>query len=337
MAFEPFDLGKVLMTAQAPQGARQQAENDKLRNAYLGQQMTIQKQEADAATQARDAKNHFLAAQAVESAPDPIAAAKQLAPEMVTAFEQQHGAGSFDQLPPDVVKQIAGLGKQRAAAQAGINLQLTAEEQARIDQQNRQLAQQGAIAQMQNATSRSNAELQAQTARATNAATVAATQRGQDISAETARRGQDLTAQTAAAKNQNGPQQLDKTWGAYQQAKSGLLKGLEASETGPLAGRIPAVTTAQQTAEGGVSAMAPVLKQIFRVAGEGTFTDKDQELLMKMVPTRTDNPEARQQKIDNIDNIIRAKLGKPVPESRKHVNGADYLQIGGKWYVDDGS
>lgn len=103
---------------------------------------------------------------------------------------------------------------------------------------------------------------------------------------------------------------LDTTFDLYEAAKEGLLSGLEGSVTGPVMGRIPAVTSAQQTAEGGVSAMAPVLKQIFRVAGEGTFTDRDQALLLQMVPTRADTPEARNNKIRNIDNIVRAKLGK---------------------------
>lgn len=61
-------------------------------------------------------------------------------------------------------------------------------------------------------------------------------------------------------------------------------------------------------AEGSVAAMAPVLKQLFRTAGEGTFTDKDQQLLVSMLPTRTDTPAARQFKMTNIDNIVRAKL-----------------------------
>lgn len=95
----------------------------------------------------------------------------------------------------------------------------------------------------------------------------------------------------------------------YQAAREGLVTGLEGSETGPLAGRIPAMTTNQQVAEGAVSAMAPVLKQLFRSAGEGTFTDRDQELLLRMVPTRTDTPEARQTKLANIDSIVQAKLG----------------------------
>lgn len=94
----------------------------------------------------------------------------------------------------------------------------------------------------------------------------------------------------------------------WEAAKQGLVSGLQGSETGPIAGRLPAVTSAQQVAEGGVSAMAPVLKQLFRVAGEGTFTDKDQELLLKMLPTRTDTPEAAKAKLANIDNIVNAKL-----------------------------
>lgn len=98
-------------------------------------------------------------------------------------------------------------------------------------------------------------------------------------------------------------------------ARQGLESGLANTETGPIMGRIPAFTTEQQIAEGAVSATAPILKQIFRIAGEGTFTDKDQELLLRMVPTRTDTPEARAAKIENIDRIIRAKVGVQQPQS----------------------
>lgn len=100
-------------------------------------------------------------------------------------------------------------------------------------------------------------------------------------------------------------------WNMYREARDGLIAGLSGSNTGPVAGRVPAITSAQQVAEGGVSAMAPVLKQLFRVAGEGTFTDRDQALLLEMVPTRRDNPAARDAKIANIDRIVRAKLGIP--------------------------
>lgn len=95
----------------------------------------------------------------------------------------------------------------------------------------------------------------------------------------------------------------------YEEARKGLDTALSATDTGPIVGRIPAVTAAQQTATGAVAAMAPILKQLFRSAGEGTFTDRDQALLLDMVPTRADHPEARDAKLANIDNIVRAKLG----------------------------
>ena len=95
----------------------------------------------------------------------------------------------------------------------------------------------------------------------------------------------------------------------YETAMEGLMAGLTGTDTGPVVGRLPALSADQQIAEGAVSAMAPVLKSIFRVAGEGTFTDKDQELLLNMLPTRKDRPEAIQEKMRNVDSIIRAKLG----------------------------
>ena len=121
-------------------------------------------------------------------------------------------------------------------------------------------------------------------------------------------RAADAARRTAEAEQRklNAPNTALAQWN---EARSGLESGLAGSETGPLMGRIPAFTSEQQIAEGAVAATAPILKQLFRTAGEGTFTDKDQDLLMRMVPTRTDTPEARQSKIENIDRIIRAKLG----------------------------
>lgn len=151
--------------------------------------------------------------------------------------------------------------------------------------------------------------------------------RGQDIGAETARRGQDVTMrgqdvaatgaaaraeQEAAAKAAEENAKIDKTVNMYVKARDGLMKGLSGTETGPLAGRVPAVTVGQQIAEGGVAAMAPVLKQLFRVAGEGVFTDRDQALLLDMVPKRTDEPQAAAVKMQNIDDIVSAKLGRQI-------------------------
>lgn len=117
-----------------------------------------------------------------------------------------------------------------------------------------------------------------------------------------------------AAKEKTKQEDIQKTLGMYVEARNGLLTGLSGATSGPVSGRLPAVTSGQQVAEGGVAAMAPVLKQLFRVAGEGTFTDKDQELLLGMVPTRADHPEARKAKMENIDRIVSAKLGTEVPK-----------------------
>ncbi|MCO1335199.1 hypothetical protein MO867_12735 [Microbulbifer sp. OS29] len=100
-----------------------------------------------------------------------------------------------------------------------------------------------------------------------------------------------------------------KTYKAYQAGMEGLSKGMEGTTTNPIAGSLPALTSEAQTADGAVSAMAPVLKSLFREAGEGVFTDKDQELLINMMPTRKDHPEARKAKLDMVDRIVRAKLG----------------------------
>ena len=115
----------------------------------------------------------------------------------------------------------------------------------------------------------------------------------------------------AGAKRQAVQAENNRAFSLYDTAMKGVSEGLGSSLTGPLAGRLPAVTAGQQIAEGGVAAIAPVLKQLFRSAGEGTFTDKDQELLLAMIPTRTDLPEARAWKIENIDRIVREKLGQP--------------------------
>lgn len=101
----------------------------------------------------------------------------------------------------------------------------------------------------------------------------------------------------------------DVAFNLYETARDGLMTALENTTTGPIAGRLPALTANQQTADSAVAAMAPVLKQLFRVAGEGVFTDRDQELLLKMVATRVAHPEARRKLIANVDNIVKAKLG----------------------------
>jgi hypothetical protein len=114
----------------------------------------------------------------------------------------------------------------------------------------------------------------------------------------------------------------------YKTGMAGLTAAMRGAETGPLVGRLPAFTAAQQTADGAVAAMAPVLKQLFRSAGEGVFTDKDQEMLIAMLPTRADRPRARNAKIANINRIVEAKLG-AAPQSAPAAAPKVYTTKGG--------
>lgn len=134
------------------------------------------------------------------------------------------------------------------------------------------------------------------------------------------------TVSTAGAKASKETSALDSTFNLYETARDGLLAGLKGTTAGPVMGRIPAVTKGQQVAEGGVAAMAPVLKQLFRVSGEGVFTDRDQALLIEMIPTRKDHPEAAAAKISNIDNIVRAKLKQPAASGG---GSSELPQVGG--------
>lgn len=98
-------------------------------------------------------------------------------------------------------------------------------------------------------------------------------------------------------------------YNAFSVGLGNVQSAMAETTTGPLVGRLPPISAEAQTAEGAAATLAPVLKSLFRTAGEGTFTDKDQELLMQMVPTRQDLPAARDAKIQMIDQMVRAKLG----------------------------
>lgn len=135
-----------------------------------------------------------------------------------------------------------------------------------------------------------------------------------------------LNREAAAAKDNRKEndtiEQRHQTWEVYRVGRDALMSALKGTSTGPLAGRFPAVTSEQQTAEGAIAAMAPVLKQLFRSAGEGVFTDRDQELLLDMLPKRTDSPAAAEAKIANIDAIVAAKLGMQPHQANPRQQGA---------------
>ena len=104
----------------------------------------------------------------------------------------------------------------------------------------------------------------------------------------------------------------DKTWNIWQTAISGLEESLGKTATGKIVGLLPAITSNQQIAQQSIAIMAPVLKNIFRESGEGVFTDKDQQILIDMIPDRTANPETIAYAIKMINDIVAAKLNQQI-------------------------
>lgn len=129
-----------------------------------------------------------------------------------------------------------------------------------------------------------------------------------DIATANEKAKNEQSVKTQAAQDQ-AAKDNQTAYNVYQEAVKGLTGALSGTTTGKVAGALPAITTSAQVAEGATAAMAPVLKQLFRTAGEGSFSDSDQKLLMQMIPTRSDNADAVKAKIENINNIVQTKLG----------------------------
>ena len=90
-----------------------------------------------------------------------------------------------------------------------------------------------------------------------------------------------------------------------------LRDAFQGTGTGPLAGRITALTTNAQKAEAAANIMEPIIKGVIRDAGEGTFTEGDRAQITDMMPKRTDHPEVVIYKTQLLDNFVRGKLGVP--------------------------
>lgn len=144
--------------------------------------------------------------------------------------------------------------------------------------------------------------------------------------------GEDQRQFDVAQQAKQQPTEIDdaaiRTASTWISARNALLNALQETNTFPGAGAFPATTHEAQTAEGAVAALAPVLKQIFRVAGEGVFTDRDQALLLEMVPDRNDHKRARLAKIENINRIISSKLGVNIPFMNEDGSLADASALG---------
>lgn len=108
----------------------------------------------------------------------------------------------------------------------------------------------------------------------------------------------------AAAENRSN----DRALKVYQQAANSLEEALGVTATGTFVGLMPAFTTNQKVADGAASLLRPILKDVVRSAGEGTFTEGDQKIIDDLIPQRTDTPESRALKMQMLDNFIMGKL-----------------------------
>ena len=122
----------------------------------------------------------------------------------------------------------------------------------------------------------------------------------------------------AAAKGTEKQQKDERAFAVYEQAVAGMQKALGASPTGYFVGMLPAVTVGMQKLDAATESFLPTLKDVFRGAGEGTFTEGDQQILTNLVPTRQDAPEVAAFKLEQLDRMVRIKLGqKPAAPSVK--------------------
>lgn len=91
-----------------------------------------------------------------------------------------------------------------------------------------------------------------------------------------------------------------------------LRDAYKGTGTGPLVGRFSGYTSSSQKALAARDIMSPMLKQVVRDAGEGTFAKNDQDQIDAMMPKETDLPEVVDYKIGLMDTFVRGKLGVPL-------------------------
>jgi hypothetical protein len=90
-----------------------------------------------------------------------------------------------------------------------------------------------------------------------------------------------------------------------------LRDAYKGTGTGPLVGKFSGYTSSSQKALAARDIMSPMLKQVVRDAGEGTFAKNDQDQIDAMMPKETDLPDVVDYKVGLIDLFVRGKLGVP--------------------------
>jgi hypothetical protein len=99
-----------------------------------------------------------------------------------------------------------------------------------------------------------------------------------------------------------------KALNVYEAAMSGLVSSFQEANTGAVVGFIPALADDDRVLEASIAILSPVLKNVVREAGEGTFTEGDQKQITELMPTRRDNKEVAKKKIKLLDAFVRSKL-----------------------------
>ena len=122
---------------------------------------------------------------------------------------------------------------------------------------------------------------------------------------------QSLGLSKAIIDREEGKRSNSKALRAYEAGISSLATALGNTYTGIGGDLVSAFTVKGQIANASIALMAPILKDIFRGAGEGTFTEGDQKTLMAMLPTLSMKKEARAEQLAKIDKVVREKLSAP--------------------------
>lgn len=156
----------------------------------------------------------------------------------------------------------------------------------------------------------------------------ATSRRGQDISASTSRRGQDIgaaTARSGQAITMRGQDMAASGRAAPKPATVALAKGKlssltalenqlnraeaalkKAKYTGPIAGRLPGgISGADSAADAAISNLAPLVRQLTRVPGEGAMSDYESKLAQAGLPSRAQTAEGRRQSLDDIRALVK--------------------------------
>jgi hypothetical protein len=385
MAFETFDLGRVFAAGEQIKGMRRQATTDTLRDRYLSTQIQgaeqgqqhaknqeVRTQGAyDQEKQALEARTHYYKARAVRNAPNPLAAAKELAPEMVQAFEAQHGAGSFDQLPPETIKQIAQMGEEKSAALAGINTgpdpNVEAQQQFAREQGETQFGRQKQLGRIEHGYDLEKIGATAKVKPNTNFRPLTPEEVAQSgLPPGTSAQVDETTGKidvlskrdTTATLNQKDATTAKMKLNTVSLARQQLNNIRKRFE--PLKGSFSAGAFGQgktpsepgRAFDRSVDQMRSTLTALTRVPGVGAMSDYETKLDQAKFPTREEYESVTQQQIDDLDNMLNAietgykdllSGGQAAPQQQQapiQITGdSDYAQLpsGTQYIAPDGS